>query len=342
MMKPYPLVLCPTLIEAAWGSDTLARYGKQISAGARIGRSIELFDDLVAGGGESSTFISNGELAGKPLHEVLHLWGGAMLPRAALTARGKLPVTISFVDAADATPLFLHAGPSLAQTDDIARSRQVTTCWYVLESRSGSIIGKGWREGVTEIEVSAALSSPHANAQVAHMLEPFPAVAGDCHVLPPGVPHAARGGVLLLEVRSNSGAADLQRLVNDRVAPSPPDSSRGATGLSIPIPPVASFNRPGMVRGGVKTEGFSVFMYAVSAGSQGMCEPFTLNVILGGSGQIRAFSGDAYAALSVKAGDTVFMPAHAAHAAMIPDSNCSLTWLKVAFSVNVRALMQEP
>lgn len=174
-----------------WGGDRLARFGKHVRAGDRVGESWEVADldetsASGAGGGAARSVIENGPLAGKTLREVM----------------GKpFPLLVKFLDAQENLSVQVH--PSIAYAKSHPGAHIKTECWYILEARPGSVIYKGVREGVTR-EVFERHLRDGDWSRVVQDLEAVPAVAGEMHNLPSGTVHALGAGVVVAEVQTPS------------------------------------------------------------------------------------------------------------------------------------------
>lgn len=319
-----------------WGGDRLARFGKAVKPGDKVGESWELSDlpgtsASGAGGGAVRSVIVNGPLAGKTIHDAIELWGDALLPRAALTPEGNFPLLIKFLDAREDLSVQVHPSPAYAAKHKNAHLK--TECWFVLDAKPGSVIYKGVRPGVTREVFESALRTGDGRG-VVELLEAVPAVVGECHNLPSGTVHALGAGVLVAEVQTPS---DTTFRVYDW----------GRTGRELhieqameciewgPAPAAVKFDKPGMMQGGMGTEWFGVFKYCSEYGAQGTCDNFSITVIVEGEGVVKPFAGTPYPPLNVRAGDTIYMPARAEPAAMVAASGASLTWLKVTMAVRM-------
>ncbi|HEX2836977.1 MAG TPA: type I phosphomannose isomerase catalytic subunit [Phycisphaerales bacterium] len=189
-----------------WGGDRLARFGKAVKPGDRVGESWELSDlpgtsASGAGGGAVRSVIANGPLAGKTIHDAIELWGDALLPRAALSPSGNFPLLIKFLDAREDLSVQVHPSPAYAAKYKDAHLK--TECWYVLDAKPGSVIYKGVKSGVTREVFERALRAGDGSG-VVDLLEAVPAVVGECHNLPSGTVHALGAGVLVAEVQTPS------------------------------------------------------------------------------------------------------------------------------------------
>ncbi|HYE61595.1 MAG TPA: type I phosphomannose isomerase catalytic subunit [Phycisphaerales bacterium] len=199
---PYPLLFEPVLMPKVWGGDRLARFGKQVKAGEKIGESWEVADLAAtsasgAGGGSVRSVIRNGPLAGKTLHDVVALWGEQLLGPARLMD-GSFPLLVKFLDARENLSVQVHPSPAYAAKH--AGAKLKTECWYILDAEPGSVIYKGVKPGVTR----EAFASHIRDGSVVDDLVSVPAVVGECHNLPSGTVHALGAGVLVAEVQTPS------------------------------------------------------------------------------------------------------------------------------------------
>lgn len=206
MVSPYPLIFEPLLLEKVWGGRRLARFGKRVREGTRIGESWEVADlgetsASGAGGGAARSIIACGPLAGRSLGDAMRLWGDGLLGDARPTGEGGFPLLVKFLDAREHLSVQVHPSEAYAAAHPGAHLK--SECWYVLDAEAGSVIFKGFRAGVTRGDVEDALRSGAGEGIVA-MLEAAPAVVGECHTLPSGTVHALGGGVLVAEVQTPS------------------------------------------------------------------------------------------------------------------------------------------
>jgi mannose-6-phosphate isomerase len=338
---PYPLLFRPALFPKVWGGDRLARFGKDVKPGDKVGESWELADlpgtsSSGAGGGAVRSVIANGPLAGKTIHDAIELWGDALLPRAALTPDGNFPLLIKFLDAKENLSVQVHPSPAYAAKHKEAHLK--TECWYVLDAAPGSVIYKGVKPGVTRDIFERTLRTGDGSGVVA-LLEAVPAVPGECHNLPSGTVHALGAGVLVAEVQTPSDTTF-------RVY----DWGRKGRELHIeqameciewgPAPATTTFTDPGLMQGGMGTEWFGVFKYCSENGAQGICDTFSITIIVEGEGEIRPFTGTPYPPMTVRAGDTIYMPAQAKAAAMVGKAGARLVWLNVVIAVSAKRLLE--
>ena len=202
----YPLILEPILKEKVWGGRGLERMGKVLPPGINIGESWELADlasTSASGGGGGSAFsiISNGELKGKKIGDAAQSWGKELMGEVPLSPSGGFPLLVKYLDAQENLSVQVH--PSIAYCKKHAEANLKTECWYILDSKPGSVIYKGLRAGVTREDFERELRQGDG-AGVVKLLEAVPAVKGECHNLPSGTVHALGAGVLVAEVQTPS------------------------------------------------------------------------------------------------------------------------------------------
>ena len=212
-VAPYPLLLTPLLFPKVWGGDRLARFGKAVTPGDRVGESWELADMAAtsasgAGGGSARTLIANGPLAGRTLAEAEAAFGssGGGLLGATRRMDGDFPLLVKFLDARENLSVQVHPSPAYARAHAAAGAKLKTECWYILDAEPGSVIYKGFRPGVTAAMVNDAVQGCKASGGpgLLDLLQTVRAVPGQCHNLPSGTVHALGAGVLVAEVQTPS------------------------------------------------------------------------------------------------------------------------------------------
>jgi mannose-6-phosphate isomerase len=209
---PHPISFTPLLLNKVWGGDRLARFGKTVQPGAKVGESWELADlartsASGAGGGAAESVIAEGPLAGKTLHDAVELWGVALLgsaapPGARTPAPGnRFPLLVKYLDARENLSVQVH--PSIAYARAHPGASIKTECWYILDADPGAVIYKGVKPGVTREVFERHLRLGDGSAVLDDM-EALPARVGDMHNLPSGTVHALGSGVVVAEVQTPS------------------------------------------------------------------------------------------------------------------------------------------
>ena len=196
-MSPYPLLFEPNLKDRVWGGDRLARLGKPVAAGARIGESWELADlpPEIEGG---QSVIANGALAGRTLREGIVAHRDTLMGHAQLTRDGRFPLLIKLLDARENLSVQVHPDEDYVRKHPGARLK--SEAWVIIAATPGAVIYKGLRPDVTPESFRADIE----RGKAAENLIAVPAVPGACHFLPSGTCHALGAGVLVAEVQTPS------------------------------------------------------------------------------------------------------------------------------------------
>lgn len=194
----YPLTFNPILKERVWGGRRLARLGKPVPAGARIGESWELTDlpEGIADDGES--MIANGPWHGRTLDSVIRDQPDAILGRTRRTAAGRFPLLFKYLDANEHLSVQVH--PSVEYAKAHADAHVKSEAWVVVQAADDAAIYAGLSPG-TEREVFARAVR---EGRVESFLRRIPVSAGECHYLPSGTCHALGAGVVVAEVQTAS------------------------------------------------------------------------------------------------------------------------------------------
>lgn len=203
MTDPHPLRLRPVLFPKVWGGDRLARLGRAVAPGDRIGESWEVADlDSTSAGGAGGqavrSVIDAGPLAGRTLRDAIAAWGSALTGPGGGSA---FPLLVKYLDARENLSIQVHPSAEYARTHPGAHVKG--ECWYVLDADAGARIYKGVRPGVTRDRFERALRSGDGRG-VLDLIESVPAIPGECHDLPSGTVHALGAGVLVAEVQTPS------------------------------------------------------------------------------------------------------------------------------------------
>jgi mannose-6-phosphate isomerase len=194
MTELYPITFEPIYKEKIWGGRSLERlFGRSLPAGNGIGESWELADLH-----EGVSRIANGPKAGTTLTDLTARWGEGLLGKARAMKDGRFPLLLKFLDANDILSLQVH--PDAQAAAEIGPPAALKTeCWYVVESRGGSIY-KGVADGVGPEEFRRAIETDSVETVVRRI----PVKAGDFHYLPAGTVHALGAGTVVAEVQTPS------------------------------------------------------------------------------------------------------------------------------------------
>ena len=201
-MEPIaPMLLRPIAKARAWGGGTFVERGKfaaPAAGAAPIGESWELCDlpESVAAG---CSEIEAGAFAGRTLREALHHDARAIMGRAHLSAIGRFPLLVKFLDAAEHLSVQVHPTAAFAETTPGAHLKSET--WLVLHAAPGARIWRGVRPSVTREAFERTLRS---GGDILPMLVEVPVRTGDRVDLPSGLCHALGEGLTVAEVQTPS------------------------------------------------------------------------------------------------------------------------------------------
>lgn len=176
--------MTPRLVPRVWGGHWLdQRFG--------TGRSEQPIGEawLVADLPEGQSTVD-----GVPLSEVV-----ARNPDTMRGAFGdRFPLLVKVIHAAADLSIQVHPGHHTQHLVEGASSKD--ECWMILDAKPGATIFLGFRRKYTKDEVRAALKA----GTITELLAEMPVRAGDVFRIPPGVVHAIRGGITLLEIQEPS------------------------------------------------------------------------------------------------------------------------------------------
>ncbi len=196
----YPLKFEPILIERIWGGDALARYGKAILPGKRIGETWEISDR-----DDAQSVVANGPLQGQTLRQVMEKFGYEAIVGAPFRARPagesrpegrshktRFPLLIKMLDARECLSLQVHPPAAIATK---LGGEPKTEMWYILDAAPDAHLMAGLKRGTTREQFTR---TPAA------FVHRFPVRAGDTVFIPSGRVHAIDAGVVLIEIQQNS------------------------------------------------------------------------------------------------------------------------------------------
>jgi len=196
-MNAYPLLLEPILKPKVWGGDRLRRLGKPVEPGAKIGESWEVAD-LPPEVEDGQSVIANGPLRERTLHDAIEEHRDAIMGRQSLSAGGRFPLLIKYLDARENLSVQVHPDEAYAAAHPEAHLK--SEAWYVVDAAPGAVIYKGLREELTRETFAERIRT----GRVVDDLQPVEVHPGDCHYLPSGTCHALGAGVLVAEVQTPS------------------------------------------------------------------------------------------------------------------------------------------
>jgi len=201
--KLYPLKFHPVYMERVWGGTMMGSVlGRNLPEHtAPIGESWELVDR-----DDVNSVVSNGELAGATLHDLLVTYGSLLTGRKA-AGKSNFPLMVKLIDAGERLSLQVHPDENAcAKLGNGAEPK--TEMWYVIANRPGAKIFAGLDSRATRVQLMDLMDS----AEVEKLMQTYSSSPGDAYFIASGTLHAIGAGNLILEIQQNS---DTTYRVND-------------------------------------------------------------------------------------------------------------------------------
>jgi len=196
----YPYRFNAIFVERVWGGRTLARFGKVLPPGKRIGESWEISDR-----DEAQSIIANGPDKGRTLRQLIEANGVQLLgtnvtsSHRSMPASLRLPLLVKLLDARERLSLQVHPPARIAPK---LKGETKTEMWYILDTDRDAALIAGMRRGVSAPDFMRTLEqSPEALEKCVYR---FPVSPGDSFFVPSGRVHAIDAGVVLVEIQQNS------------------------------------------------------------------------------------------------------------------------------------------
>jgi mannose-6-phosphate isomerase len=301
----YPLVFQPRFKDRIWGGRELERlYGKNLSAGSRVGEAWEICDRP----GDASV-VANGPLAGRDLRWLMENHAAEILGGAKPAATGHFPLLCKILDAREKLSLQVHPPASRAVE---LQGEPKTEMWFIADAAPGASLYVGLQRGVTR----AVFERKIAEGSVADCFHRVPVRAGDVMFLPSGRVHAIGDGLVIFEIQQNSDTTYRVFDWNRTGLDGQPRELHLAQSLAS-----IDFNdfEPGLVASPYRAEGavqkrwlvqdplFNVEAWKLGAGAEGGLKSKTLQIVAvtGGAVELR---GDA-TVVRLAAGQFALIPA---------------------------------
>lgn len=189
----YPLTFTPILKEKVWGGTKLADlFGKE--GEGNIGESWE-----VSGVDGNVSVVSNGELKGSTLTEVIHEYGPDLVGKKVFEDFGNtFPLLFKFIDAREDLSVQLHPDDELASERHDSFGK--TEMWYIMHAEHDARLILGFNQDMDESVYLKHLSEN----KLPEILHSEAIAQGDSFFIAPGTVHAIGAGTLLAEIQQTS------------------------------------------------------------------------------------------------------------------------------------------
>ena len=187
-----PVLLKPAFKDYLWGGTKLRDvYGKECDLNP-IAESWELSAHK-----DGQSVVASGDFAGLTLTEYIEKCG-----RKILGSRGmefdSFPILIKFIDAKSYLSIQVHPDDEYALANEGEYGK--TEVWYVMSAEEGAALYYGFRQEITQEEYRRRIE----DNTITDVLNKVEAKAGDVFFIKPGTVHAIGAGLLICEIQQNS------------------------------------------------------------------------------------------------------------------------------------------
>lgn len=190
----YILKFQPILKPVIWGGDEICRFKQLTSCEGSIGESWE-----ISGVKGNVSVVSNGELAGATLNELLKKYREELVGKSVYDRFGDVfPLLIKFIDARDSLSIQVHPDDKLAKERHGSFGK--SEMWYVVNASEEAFLYSGFREEITPEEYVKSLEDDSFTGY----LQRFEVKPGDVFYLPAGRVHAIGAGCFIAEIQQTS------------------------------------------------------------------------------------------------------------------------------------------
>jgi mannose-6-phosphate isomerase len=190
----YPLKFEPILKSIIWGGDDICKFKNIQPEQSGIGESWEL-----SGVPGDVSVVSDGELKGKSLNELIETYGERLVGKPIIERFGNtFPLLIKFIDAKQALSIQVHPDDALAKKRHNSFGK--TEMWYVVKAAKDAYLYSGFKEEIDADQYVKSLEDDtFINYLQKHDVEP-----GDVFFLPAGRVHAIGAGCFIAEIQQTS------------------------------------------------------------------------------------------------------------------------------------------
>lgn len=193
-MKFYPLQFEPILKERIWGGEKLKTILNKPISSKITGESWEI--STVEG---DVSVISNGDLAGKSLNDIINSNPEEVLGTEVYARFGKqFPLLFKYLDAREDLSIQVHPNDELAKKRHNSFGK--TEMWYVMQADTDSKLIVGFKEDSNAVEYLENLK----NKTLLSILDNVAVQVGDVFFLETGTVHAIGAGMVIAEIQQTS------------------------------------------------------------------------------------------------------------------------------------------
>ena len=317
----YPIKLNPVFKEIVWGGERLKNgYGFE----SDLNNIAEAW--VLSARNDGDNTVKNGEYANKSFTELIKNHPEFLGKKG--EKYNEFPLLIKFIDAKSDLSIQVHPDDDYARIHENSLGK--TEAWYVLDCSDDAELIYGFNKEITKEEFEKSIKD---NSFLNHVNK-VKVKKGDIFFIEAGTLHAIGGGILLAEVQQNCNTTyrvyDYGRLVDGKPRELHIEKALDVTNT---LPPVRSAEAEGKeeVIGDAKVqklcscEFFTMTSLKLNGKYEYNCgnSSFLSVLILDGSGSITAGN----TAVSVKKGDSIFIPANSGNVVLSGEFNALLSTL---------------
>ena len=188
----YPLLLKPAVKDYLWGGTRLKTEYKY-----ETDKDIAAEAWVLSCHKDGADTVTNGDLAGKTLSEVIELWGDKALGKKAAEFP-YFPLLIKLIDAKDRLSVQVHPDDEYALKNEGEFGK--TEMWYVVDCDEGAELIYGFNREVSKEEFEQRIK----DNTLPEICNYVPVHKGDVFFISAGTLHAIGAGILIAEVQQNS------------------------------------------------------------------------------------------------------------------------------------------
>lgn len=190
----YPLKFKPILKSIIWGGSAITDFKNIKPSCDGIGESWE-----ISGVDNNISIISNGELTGTSLDEVLSEKKEKLVGKKVYKQFGDtFPLLIKFIDANDDLSIQVHPDDKMAAKRHNSFGK--TEMWYVVNAAPGAFLYSGFEKSISPDEYVDSVN----DGSFIETLKKYIVKEGDVFFLPAGRVHAIGAGCFIAEIQQTS------------------------------------------------------------------------------------------------------------------------------------------
>ncbi len=317
----YPIKLNPVFKEIVWGGERLkSDYGYE----SDLNNIAEAWVLTARNDGDNT--VKNGQFSGQSFTELIK--NNPQFLGKKGEKYNEFPLLIKFIDAKSDLSIQVHPDDDYARVHENSLGK--TEAWYILDCSDDAELIYGFNKEISKEEFEKSIKD---NSFLNHVNK-VKVKKGDIFFIEAGTLHAIGGGILLAEVQQNCNTTyrvyDYGRLVDGKPRELHIEKALDVTNT---LPPVRSAEAEGaeVVIGDAKVqklcscEFFTMTSLKLNGKYEYNCDEasFLSVLILDGSGSITAGN----TAVSVKKGDSIFIPANSGNVVLSGEFNALLSTL---------------